>query len=448
MGAYKDRGSWRYQKKNAMHWDGVRRTVRGTPDINTKAAALDAERRALELVAKPPRVAVPTLDEWFRGTPGDDGEFNGRFWKEWVVGRMNKPSERRSKRTVYTLHLHTAFGHLPLDKIGVAEIAKFRAQLVEKGFSRKRINLILCVLSKPLKYAADCDLIPKAPKIGLLKAERPDIVAWTYEEYARLLTAAKVEGADWHVAVCLAGEAGLRVGEIKALRWREDVDMVARTITVNQQTCEGHTGTPKGGKRRMIPMTPTVYEALRSLSTIREGFVLRGPTTGAAKTDGETDSMIARICRRAGLPVRYWHTLRHTFGTHAALLGVNCWRLQTWLGHARIDETMRYVHVAEFHAREMPEVVRDAGLGVADQDGRVLAMLGARASVPTNPLSENMPAKRRSPRLGSAGAHEHSADSSGSKQRGETKLVSLAAMGSEGGDRTPDPAVNSRLLYH
>jgi len=35
----------------------------------------------------------------------------------------------------------------------------------------------------------------------------------------------------------------------------------------------------------------------------------------------------AEICRKAGLPVRHWHTLRHAFGTHAALFGVNPWRL-------------------------------------------------------------------------------------------------------------------------
>jgi integrase len=53
--------------------------------------------------------------------------------------------------------------------------------------------------------------------------------------------------------VCLAGESGLRVGEIKALRWREDVDMVAKTITVNQQMRRGITGTPKGRTRRTRP---------------------------------------------------------------------------------------------------------------------------------------------------------------------------------------------------
>ena len=103
-----------------------------------------------------------------------------------------------------------------------------------------------------------------------------------------MLGAAKAEGETWYAAVCLAGESGLRVGEVKALRWREDVDMVARSITVNQQTCEGETTTPKGHTRRKIPMTSTVYEALKGLSAVPEGLVVRG-LDGKAKPDGETD---------------------------------------------------------------------------------------------------------------------------------------------------------------
>jgi integrase len=449
MGAYRDRGHWRYQKRNVLHWDGVRRTIRGTPAINTKAAALEAERRHIELVQQPPRVTVPTFDQWFRGEPTSDGEYTGRFWNEWVVARDNKPTERRSKRTVYELHLRREFGHLQLDRIGVAEIARFKAKLIASELSKKTINKILCVLSKPLKYAADCDLITRAPKIGLYKVERPEIVAWEYEQYARLLVAARVEGDEWYAAVCLAGEAGLRVGEVKALRWREDVDMIARTITVNQQTCEGMTTTPKGRTRRTIPMTGPAHDALRALSTVREGLVLRCGD-GTALPDGEVDHAIARICRRAGLPVRYWHTLRHTFGTHAAMFGVNPWRLQTWLGHKRIDETMLYVHVAEHHARETPDVIKDAGAIPAEPDARVIAMLGARSKVATLPLAipAHVPTRTRIPRRGSPQAHQRSGRSSSFTQAANSVGVPLALLGSEGGFRTPDPAVNSRLLYH
>jgi hypothetical protein len=48
---------------------------------------------------------------------------------------------------------------------------------------------------------------------------------------------------------------------------------------------------------------------------------------------------------------------------------------------APLVEKLLYVHVAEAHARELPEIVRQAGNGVADPDARILAMLGARAAV-------------------------------------------------------------------
>ena len=112
-------------------------------------------------------------------------------------------------------------------------------------------------------------------------------------------------------------------------------------------------------------MTTTLYAALKRLEVVREGFVVRN-LDGSQKTDGEADAAIRRICRRAGLPVHSFHRLRHSFGTHAELLGVNPWRLQAWMGHKRIDETMLYVHVAEAHHRELPEVIRQAAKGESE----------------------------------------------------------------------------------
>ena len=52
--------------------------------------------------------------------------------------------------------------------------------------------------------------------------------------------------------------------------------------------------------------------------------------------------------------------------------------LQSWLGHKRIEETMRYVHVAHNHWRELPDAVKAAVGSEVDPDRRVVAMLGAR----------------------------------------------------------------------
>jgi hypothetical protein len=60
-------------------------------------------------------------------------------------------------------------------------------------------------------------------------------------------------------------------------------------------------------------MTDTLISALKALNTIRTGFVIRN-LDGTAKT----------------------HILRHGYGTHAAMFGVNPWKVMLWMGHKRI----------------------------------------------------------------------------------------------------------------
>ena len=231
-----------------------------------------------------------------------------------MVAQKNKPTEVRSKKFIYALHLEPRFKDTPIHLIDVSAIAQLRADLVEKKLSEKRTNNILAVLSKPLHYAGECNLIAKVPRMGMFKVERPEIVACDFAQYARLLAASKAESPEWYVALCLAGEAGLRVGEIKALRWREDVDLIARTITVNQQTCNAETTTPKGRTRRTIPMTDRLYDALRGLETIREGFVVSEPGRLAEDrwAGGRHDAthLPPRWPARAGVPSHAPH-VRH-----------------------------------------------------------------------------------------------------------------------------------------
>jgi integrase len=370
----KSNGTWFYRKQVKLP-DGSRVRITGTPMRNTKLAAEIAERehidRTLEEFRNPQvKKEGPTFSSWFKG----------RFTDEWIVGRGNKPGEAVQKKLIFEGRLEPVFGHLRLDQIGVTEIAQFRASLVREELAKKSINNILTVLSKALRYAADVELIARAPKVGTFKIHRTDSAFWEIDEYANILDASRVVGPEWYVAVCLAGDAGLRVGEIRALRWKEDVDLVARTITVNRQARQGFTGTPKGGRSRVVPMTSRVESALRGLPQIRTGFVVRN-LDGTAKTDGQTTKAIRKIYQRAALKaVGEWHLLRHTFATHAAMFGVNPWTLMSWLGHARIDETMRYVSVAGAHFRPIAQELTAAAAHETDPSRRALVMLGRRGT--------------------------------------------------------------------
>jgi hypothetical protein len=210
-------GSW-FFRKTIRTPDGRKREIYGTPgaygpyrDLSpTKMGAEEAELRAIAAAfAEGP--AAPTTPA---PTPAKQEEvltfkdwFHGRFWNEWVIAQKNKPSEVVSKQSVYKVHLGPEFGRMALSAIDFPVIARFRAKLIKAGLSDKRINNILAVLSKALNYAEQAKVITSAPSVGMLKVERPEIVAWSLEEYARLLAAAKALDPMWYAACCLAGES-------------------------------------------------------------------------------------------------------------------------------------------------------------------------------------------------------------------------------------------------
>ena len=63
-----------------------------------------------------------------------------------------------------------------------------------------------------------------------------------------------------------AGDAGLRLGEIIALEWR-DIDLAARRLTVERSNWQGHVTVPKGGRSRQLPMTQRLTAAVKRVKS-------------------------------------------------------------------------------------------------------------------------------------------------------------------------------------
>ena len=105
------------------HPDGRRERVRKLSPVQTKRGAEEYERQLREAILMGKygrRREVPTFEEWF----------NGRYWREWVIARRNKPSTVEGKRSVYEQHLKEVFGNKRVDEIGPGQVAAFRASLV------------------------------------------------------------------------------------------------------------------------------------------------------------------------------------------------------------------------------------------------------------------------------------------------------------------------------
>ena len=162
--------------------------------------------------------------------------------------------------------------------------------------------------------------------------------------------------------ILVAAFTGLRLGELRALRWR-DVDFANRLVHVRRShygAASAEEGPPKSGQARSVPLIDVAATALDGLSR-RKDFV--GPSDrvfcdagGETLNDGAIRGALYGALEAAGIDrdrgtgkAFVFHDLRHTFGT----LAVQAFALsdvQAYMGHADIGTTMIYVHHTPQHA--------------------------------------------------------------------------------------------------
>ena len=183
----------------------------------------------------------------------------------------------------------------------------------------------------------------------LVMASEPD--ALPEKDYAAVLKAAGTD-RESRAILLLAGDAGLRLSEIWRLEWR-DVRLRERSVHVRVVDEKRR---PKSGKGRNLPMTPRLLAALTALR--RSGAaVIRGANTETAITRRVQEAWSAALGGPATL-----HRLRHRYGTQLVLAGVPLPIVQQLMGHAKIETTMRYVHVVpQLSAVQLGRVGRATG---------------------------------------------------------------------------------------
>ena len=142
-------------------------------------------------------------------------DYATEFMDTYVIAN-NKPSERSTKACTLKHYLLPAFGDVRLDAIKMHPIEVFKASLLAKGLSPKRVNNILACLGKMLRYAHEVELIEVVPRVKLLKIPQQKFDFLTFDELSRLIEA--VKGDPERLALVLLGaDAGLRQGELIAL---------------------------------------------------------------------------------------------------------------------------------------------------------------------------------------------------------------------------------------
>jgi integrase len=348
-------GRW-YADFRFQHADGRVERIRKRSPVQSKAGADELEHRLRTELLSPSRKAKEVLAF---------AEYADEFMKTYVLAN-NKPSEREAKACILKYHLLPAFGRLPLNAIRTHAVETLKADLLAKGLSRKRVNNALACLGKMLRYANEIEVLEVVPRIKLLKIAPQKFDFLTFEEFSRLLEAMKGD-AERRALLLVAGEAGLRQGEIIALEWG-DVDLVAATLTVRRSSWRGHVGSPKSGRDRKIPLTKRLAAALRAARHLRSELVFCYPD-GSPLTRSAIEAALRHACKLAGLRRIGSHVLRHTFCSHLAMKGAAPKAIQDLAGHSTLTMTLRYMHLAPSALREAIGLLDDLGqpVGSAEQ---------------------------------------------------------------------------------
>lgn len=333
-------GGWQYDI--IFRWpDGTRHRERKQAPVTGKAAAQrwaeERERVLLRNGSEFPKKeiqannAVPTL-----------AAFWPRVVRDHYKADRKKASTTETAESIYKNHIAPHLGARRLDAITTADIAALKGRL--KDAKPKTVNNVLSVLSRALRCAVAWDVIRVVPcRFGLLRVVEDEMPFYELDEFRRLVTAARFH-ARVHLLVLLAGSAGLRRGEIIALKWT-DVDLVRGQIVLARAIWRRIEDTPKGNRGRVIPLTPELLAALKAARGIGERVLYS--ERGEELSNRTIRNWLARAQRKANLVANGGvHILRHTFCSHLAMAGVPAITIKELAGHKSLKTTMRYMHLS------------------------------------------------------------------------------------------------------
>jgi hypothetical protein len=173
------------------------------------------------------------------------------------------------------------------------------------------------------------------------------------------------------VAYAIGALAGLRTGEVFALRW-ENVDLARRRIHVRESV----KGPLKDKESRVVPILDRLLPVLGDWKkrTGGSGRIIQPLRRDGLKIDKHTPGVyLAEALEKLELDrpgLRWYQATRHTFASQWVLAGGSIEKLKEILGHYSVVMTERYAHLRPdlFSARDLATIDLDLNAGEPDQD--------------------------------------------------------------------------------
>ncbi len=237
---------------------------------------------------------------------------NKRFsaWTlEWLELNRNRlsPSTVALYKIYINAHFIPYFGNVKLNKISELQVKRFineKLESLKSGTVRKMFFVLSKILQDALKRKNPCQDIDAPVKDDYTPYVLSD------KEFNQIVNAFK--GTDYEPMILLAGQCGLRRGEIFALKW-DDIDWNNNIIRINESRCINDRGgyedkTPKSKNgTREVAATKYIIELLDKIRNTQKEirtYIFSG------RPDNFSSRWAELRTKKKIPPVRF-HDLRH-----------------------------------------------------------------------------------------------------------------------------------------
>lgn len=420
-------------------------TLRGKPTVTHVLAAADTRVRVLQLIGlgrfdyglefpdssrgrvasgKAEAIRVETLgeafDEWLasiKGTVGPnalkDYTKDINFLKSVPLYAFEATAISEEKRRGGLLH------ELQVNELTDAGINYFRAWLLAKPVSIKRVLNVLIPLRGTMRRLADKRKIPSNPfdfvrplvndKAGVTVAAPSS--KETFDGPLQLEDVAQFIGEDnmpdpfspeetEAILGQLSGPffnqilfwlwTGLRTGELIELKW-SDVDLEGKRINVRRSLSRGVLTLPKFRRPRWVDLPPPAFEALVAQfehTGQKKEWIFQNPWTGDRwANESKITTRFKKACHLAGVRYRRPYHCRHTYASTLLSAGENQLYVAEQMGHK--DWSM----ISKVYGRWIKKVDGLVGTRVAEMYRATWSALGkmvaARQSIAEDLASED-----------------------------------------------------------
>jgi integrase len=293
-----------------------------------------------------------------------------KFWPtiEPLLAARLAPKAFATDKNRYEV-LQEYFGQRAICDLTPSDVEDFRTWMrgvrVHKGKTARpsTVNRYFAVLSTVFKEAIERGYARENPVRGVKRA-REEMKAVPY------LSAADIDeiiaAADPRIRplIAVAGDTGLRRGELLALEWR-DIQLRRGTLIVRRS---------KSKRPREVPLTTRAALVLKELHSARTEPAENQPDFVFAHISNLKPSWAAtfvasrfrRAAIAAGFPTISFHGLRHAFCSRLAQSGVPLATVKALAGHGSLALTSRYAS----HVPENAEAAAVRALDAADEAAR------------------------------------------------------------------------------